>query len=124
MANVGYDSGFDFGEISAEGTFPNTLDLGASRIGRLTVDVYAKRTDEGEPLTAEDGFLIEISGGNTEAADGGIIGARTATAAEMNGAGFVKVAISPNDWRYIAVRETGEFEGGKLSAVLNTYLGK
>jgi hypothetical protein len=42
----------------------------------------------------------------------------------MNDKGFVKVAVSASDFQYISVKETGAFTGGKLTAVLNTYLGK
>jgi hypothetical protein len=124
MANVGYDSSFDFGVVAGEGDFPNILNLGGARIGRFTVDVYAKRDAPETPIEAADGVLVEIYGGDDEDADGGIIGARMCSAAELNGAGFVKTAISPSGWRYIRASVTGEFTGGSLSAALNTFIGK
>ncbi|MDR2184992.1 MAG: hypothetical protein LBO80_04915 [Treponema sp.] len=119
MANVGYDSTFDFGELSAAGDFPNILNLGKTNADHFAVDVFAPVPVAGGPIT------ITISGGNTETSQTNIVGSKAFTAAELNGAELCQVAISPNKYQYLKVSAAAaSWTAGTLSAILNTYIGK
>jgi hypothetical protein len=124
MANVGYDSTFDLGALTASGDFPNVINLGKTNANHFAVDVFAPVTVAGGPIT------ITVSGGDTEAAQTNVVGSKAFTAAELNGTELCQVAISPNKYQYLKVSAAaatsgnGQWTAGKIAAILSTYIGK
>jgi hypothetical protein len=119
MPNVGYDSTFDLGTLSAAGAFPNIIDLGKTNANQFAVDIFAPAAAAGGP------FTVTVYGGDTDSAQANPVGTRAFTAAELNSRELCQVAISPNGYRYIKVSVAAStFTAGTLSAILNTYIGK
>ncbi|MDR2159859.1 MAG: hypothetical protein LBP23_07310 [Treponema sp.] len=124
MANVGYDSTFDFGALTAQGNFPNILNLGKTNANQFAVDIFAPVAVVGGPIT------ITISGGDSAASQTNVVGSKAFTAEELNGTELCQVAISPNKYQYLKVSASaaasgpGSWTAGTISAILNTYIGK
>jgi hypothetical protein len=119
VANVGYDSTFDLGALTAAGDFPNIIDLGKTNANHFAVDIFAPTAVVGGP------FTITISGGDTSSAQTNVVGSKAFTAEELNGQELCQVAISPNKYRYLKVSAAATtWTAGKITAILNTYIGK
>jgi hypothetical protein len=124
MANVGYDSSFDLGALTAPGDFPNIISLGKTNADHFAADVFAPAAVAGGPIT------VTVYGGDSDASQTNAVGSKAFTATELNGTELCQVAISPNKYQYLKVSAAaagsgaGQWTAGKISAILNTYIGK
>jgi hypothetical protein len=116
MGNVNYDSSLDFGDITAAGDFPHTLNLGKTDADRKKVDIQASADITGGPVT------VTVKGSDTGTSLWVDVGVNTITLEALK-SGKASVTVSPNSKKYLKVTAAGTFTG-TLGAVLNTYIGK
>jgi hypothetical protein len=123
MGNVSYDASFDFGSaaLASDAKLPNILDLGETRAGRMTVDLFAGGLAGGTAVAATVQGTNDLSG-TVNWTD---VGKNAFTTAALNAAPG-SVAVSPNPFRYLQVifTKTGTFTAGTVKGQLNTYVGK
>ncbi|MCL2832101.1 MAG: hypothetical protein FWD78_02930 [Treponema sp.] len=117
MPSFIYDAFNDFGVTSAEGEFPNTINLGEASIERMTVDL---KLPSG-PL-ASGTVILSIKG--SDAANGSYT--TIVTGEELTSADIQKgygLPVPASKYQYLKAEIEGKF-GGKLQAIINTYIGK
>jgi hypothetical protein len=124
MGQFLYDALNSFGSaaLASAAAFPDSLDLGDARAGRMTVDIKCPAGD----AAGGTGITVSVVGSNDPAFTASeTIGSGTIALADIN-KGSARIAINPNDYRFIKVTFTksGTFTAGTVQALLNSYLGK
>jgi hypothetical protein len=125
MGQFLYDKLNSFGtlDLSGSGTaFPNVLNLGDARIGRMTVDLKLA----GAAPAGGTSLTVTVQGSAVEAFTASeVIGTRVIPLTDL-AAGKGRVAVNPNGYPYVrvTVTKTGTFTAGAIEALVNSYEGK
>ena len=118
MINFMYDKFNDFGNLSAAGDFPNTINMGEASAERMTVDL---KLPEGA-VTSAAGVTLTIKGSDTENGSYAKIAESGTVTAAMISEGY-GLPIPKTKYKFLRVAVSGTFTG-KVQAIINTYLGK
>jgi len=118
MPNFGYDAFNNFGSVSAAGDCPNIINLGDASIERMGVDL---KMPEG-PLTAAS-VTLSLKGCDTPGGTYVTIVTGEEVGLEQLLAGY-SLPAPTFTYKYVKAAIAGTFSGGKLQAIINSYIGK
>jgi len=115
--NFLYDALNDFGEITAEGDFPNVMNMGEASIERMTVDLKLPDGPISGSVTLSVKGSDSENGTYTKIVEGGQVSAAT-----LNGEGY-GLPVPKTKYKFLKASITGTFTG-TVRALINSYLGK
>ena len=117
--NFLYDKLNDFGTVTEEGDFPNVMAMGDASIERMAVDL---KLPDG-PITGGP-VMLSVEGSDTEDGDyAAVVTGGEVSADDLNADGY-SLPVPRTKFKFLKAYVSGEFAGGKIQALVNSYIGK